>query len=299
MKNKHIISIVIATSLLCGCSKQQNIDDAEIERRAQKIVEEKLRNASQENAQIEAIKIAEQKALIEASAAEQRQRIAADMTARAAVLEAKREELSSRAATEKIRREMIAIDVKSYVDLIRISSTSIGNRIDYSIEGRDAKKDMIFASPAGYTVTYKGKEADYFIFEYSEPQFTLTLKRALNDLSLATIQHTQPLAEGISGTDGPLQLPSAITSDARQMSVSITGGLIIMKATYGADSVQKDVKEIVKQKVHSGRLDFDAHSGELGGDPIFGKVKTFYIEYISQGRLVKKSFREGEHVVIP
>lgn len=299
MKNNHIISILIATSLLCGCSKQHNIDDAEIERRAQKIAEERLREASKENAQIEGIKIAEQKALIEASADEQRHRIAADMTARAAVLESKREELSSRAVTEKIRREMIAIDVKSYVDLVRISSTSIGSRVDYSIEGRDAKKDMIFASPSGYTVTYKGKEADYFIFEYSEPQFKLTLKRALNDLALATIHHIQPLADGISGTDGPLQLPSTISNDARPTAISSTGGLIIMKATYGADSVQKDVKEMVKKKVNSGRLDFSADSGEFGGDPIFGKVKTFYIEYISQGRIVKKSFREGERVVIP
>jgi hypothetical protein len=62
-----------------------------------------------------------------------------------------------------------------------------------------------------------------------------------------------------------------------------------LKATYGAGSTQRDVKDLVKSKVQNGRLNFSAHSGELGGDPIFGQVKTFYIKYIFGGRVQEKA----------
>ncbi len=73
----------------------------------------------------------------------------------------------------------------------------------------------------------------------------------------------------------------------------------MLKASYGAGQVQRDVKDLVRSKIQNGRLDFSANSGELGGDPIFGQVKTFYIEYVANGRVMKKSFREGEHVSLP
>ena len=76
-------------------------------------------------------------------------------------------------------------------------------------------------------------------------------------------------------------------------------GLVVLKATYGADETQHDVKDLVKSKVQNGRLNFSAESGELGGDPIVGKVKTFYIKYSSNGKVVEKSFKEGEYVSLP
>ena len=76
-------------------------------------------------------------------------------------------------------------------------------------------------------------------------------------------------------------------------------GLVVLKATYGADETQRDVKDLVKSKVQNGRLDFHVESGELAGDPVFGKVKTFYIKYSSDGKVVEKSFKEGENVSLP
>ena len=76
-------------------------------------------------------------------------------------------------------------------------------------------------------------------------------------------------------------------------------GLVVLKATYGADETQRDVKDLVKSKVQNGRLDFNVNSGQLGGDPIFGKAKMFYIKYSSNGKVVEKSFKEGENVSLP
>jgi hypothetical protein len=76
-------------------------------------------------------------------------------------------------------------------------------------------------------------------------------------------------------------------------------GLVVLKATYGVDETQHDVKDLVKSKVQNERLNFKAVSGELGGDPIVGKVKTFYIKYSSNGKVVEKSFIEGADVSLP
>ncbi|HEY5707398.1 MAG TPA: hypothetical protein VIS96_17705 [Terrimicrobiaceae bacterium] len=72
-----------------------------------------------------------------------------------------------------------------------------------------------------------------------------------------------------------------------------------MSATYGAESVRKDVKDIVKGKIQNGRVEFSAHSGELGGDPIFGKVKEFRIKYMHRGKVEERVFREGDRVSLP
>ena len=78
-----------------------------------------------------------------------------------------------------------------------------------------------------------------------------------------------------------------------------SGRLTIVKATYGADNLQRDVKEMVQGKIQNCRLSFRADSGELGGDPIFGRTKTFYIKYMYGGRILEKSYREGLWVSLP
>jgi hypothetical protein len=89
--------------------------------------------------------------------------------------------------------------------------------------------------------------------------------------------------------------PSGESSSTRAAS----SGLLILKATYGAGETQHDVKDLVESKIQNGRLDFQAQSNELGGDPIFGQVKTFYIKYDAGGGVIEKSFKEGEHVSLP
>ena len=76
-------------------------------------------------------------------------------------------------------------------------------------------------------------------------------------------------------------------------------GLVVLKATYGVDETQRDVKDLVKSKVQNERLNLKAVNSELGGDIASGKVKTFYIKYTSNGKVVEKSFTEGADVSLP
>ena len=73
----------------------------------------------------------------------------------------------------------------------------------------------------------------------------------------------------------------------------------VIKATYGADHTHRNVTDIVRRKVENGRLNFRADSGELGGDPIFGKVKTFIISYVRGGAQFTRKYREGGQVKLP
>ncbi len=94
-------------------------------------------------------------------------------------------------------------------------------------------------------------------------------------------------------------LPEAPSGAPVGNTLAASRGLLVLKATYGAGQTQRDVKDLVKTKIQNGRLDFSADSGQLGGDPIFGQSKTFYIKYAAGGRVVEKSFREGERVSLP
>lgn len=99
-----------------------------------------------------------------------------------------------------------------------------------------------------------------------------------------------------SPTAEPTEKP---TSGASSSTHSASGGLVILKATYGAGETQRDVKDLVESKIQNGRLDFQAQSDQLGGDPVFGQAKTLYIQYDTGGGVVEKSFKEGEHVSLP
>ena len=88
-------------------------------------------------------------------------------------------------------------------------------------------------------------------------------------------------------------------SGASSSTVAASSGLVILKATYGAGETQRDVKDLVESKIQNGRLDFQARSAELGGDPIEGQQKTLYIKYDAGGNVVEKSFKEGEQVSLP
>jgi len=76
-------------------------------------------------------------------------------------------------------------------------------------------------------------------------------------------------------------------------------GLHVISASYGADGIFNDVTRLVRDKVKRGDLHFSANSGELGGDPIFGKVKQFDILYNHGGVEYFKSYREGSWVSLP
>ena len=111
-------------------------------------------------------------------------------------------------------------------------------------------------------------------------------------ISLWSCSKQSPTAER---TEKPPEAPSGASSST----LAASSGLVILKATYGAGETQRDVKDLVESKIQNNRLDFQAHSDQLGGDPILGQVKPFYIKYDAGGRVVEKSFQEGEHVSLP
>jgi len=163
------------------------------------------------------------------------------------------------------------------------------------MNGVPVKPGSPLVSPAGYSLKYLKEDGDYFWFGYDEDAFSVMLKKSAGGLSFADVKYKQPLADGFQVDQKLPEAPSGTSGST----LAASRGLLVLKATYGADSVQRDVKDIVKSKIQNGRLDFRAHSGELGGDPIFGKGKTFYIKYVASGRVIERSFREGEHVSLP
>ncbi len=290
--------------LLVACSKTDQTDDqkkADEQKQIDQLAEAKAaqieadRQAKEEAAKAEERRIAEAQAQQELDGQTETEKVAADLEQRKALLAGKRAEQLEIAATEKARRENIAAEVKDYTDSLNIGRIWSGgdkSNVTIYIGNEVAKKGAVFVSPGGLSLTYMGTDGDYFLFEYSDDDFSVSLKRTSGDPSLATIKNRTPLAEGITDADLKASIPmedAPVGSD----------GLFILKATFGALNTQRDVKDLVKAKISDGRLDFSANSGDLGGDPIFGQVKTFYIKYLYQGRIIEKSYREGERVELP
>jgi multidrug efflux pump subunit AcrA (membrane-fusion protein) len=246
--------------------------------------------------QEEAAKIAAERERLAELQQEQREKVAADLASRTDTREARRAANLEHAAAEQARREGITAELKTFIDSIWTERSQINDVQTLRMNGQPVKPGSVLVSPAGYSVKYLKEDGDYFWFGYDEDAFSIALKKAASGLSVADVKYKQPLAEGFQVDQ---KLPEAPSGGSVGSTLAGSRGLLVLKATYGADSVQRDVKDIVKSKIQNGRLDFRAHSGELGGDPIFGKVKTFYIKYVANGRVLERSFREGEHVSLP
>ena len=289
----HLIfqTILLATCfMLVNCNKPKS-----------DIIEERER--AEAYAEIEALRIAEERARFSDMAAEKRGIIVEDLAERESTRLAEREMNMELAATEKVRRERVAAEIKYCVDRIniRLRSKTIAFKQQLFINEREAEDDMIIVSPAGYTIKYKGTEGDYYIFEYNDGLIEVIAKRTRSGLSFATVSHLKDLADGFPalGAGSPVVAPIDFDNINTRGFPQRGSRLYIMKATYGANDTHKDVTSIVKGKVNNGRLDFSAHSGELGGDPCWGHHKTFRIKYMSRGRIYEKSFSEGRRVNLP
>lgn len=75
--------------------------------------------------------------------------------------------------------------------------------------------------------------------------------------------------------------------------------LTIIKAVYVAGDVQRDVTALVKEKVRDGQLQFDVRNQSLGGDPLFGKVKTLTVYYRNANGDFSISVDEGGRLIAP
>jgi hypothetical protein len=246
--------------------------------------------------QEQALKIAAERERLAELQQEQREKVAADLASRTDMREASRAANLERAAAEQARRQGITSELATFIDAMWIQVMQGSTTEALRMNGQPAKPGSIIVSPAGYSVTYTKHDGDYFWFTYDEDAFKLTFKKPYNGLSVIETKAKQPLADGFKV--GQL-IPEAPSEGFSAGDPTVTRGLLVLQATYGSDQTQRDVKDLVKTKIQNGRLDFRASNHELGGDPIFGKVKTFYIKFASNGRVLEKSFREGEHVSLP
>ena len=78
-----------------------------------------------------------------------------------------------------------------------------------------------------------------------------------------------------------------------------TQNLRIISATYGAGNIRKDVLAEVRTHIKNDRLKFSVGSGQLGGDPVWGKVKELRVKYEHDNQIREKFYREGAYVSIP
>lgn len=246
--------------------------------------------------QEQAAKIAAEREQLAELQQEQREKVAGDLASRTDTREAQRAAQLERAAAEQARREGIIGELKTFVDSIWVERSQINESVTLRMNGQPMKTGSVLVSPAGYSVKYLKEDGDYFWFGYDEDAFSVTLKKTSGGLSIAETKAKQPLANGFQVDQ---KLPEAPSGAPVANTLAASRGLLVLKATYGAGQTQRDVKDLVKSKIQNGRLEFSADSGQLGGDPIFGQVKTFYIKYVAGGRVTEKSFREGERVSLP
>lgn len=293
MLPEHILVAVLCCIFLCSCGKSPPSQTDATDSRIQKRIQEETRKTEiDERIQEESAKIAAERERLAESQQEQREKVAADLAERKDTREAKRAANLERAAAEQARREGVTAELKVFVDDIEVGWANSKLYMNH----QPVKPGYVLVSPTGSSITFTKQEGDYFCFDHDEDAFSVTLKKTWGGFSIAEVKAKKPLADGFEVGQ---VLPDVSTGLVAPSLAISSRGLTVLKATYGAESTQRDVKDLVKAKIQNGRLNFRAHSGELGGDPIFGKVKSFYIKYISGGRVEEKSFREGENVSLP
>lgn len=275
--------VIVAGPTACDRGPSQE----EIKAAAAELLAEQQRK--EEAAAIEAARIAEEQVRLAQLADEKRQQIAEELSTRDGAVAAQRQAKLELAAAEMARREAIVAEVKGFVDSLDIRKSQLNEETRTSINEEPAETGLVLVSPSGHSVRYVGVEGDYYAFSYDDEYMTVALKRTIRGLAFPKVDQKQPLAEGVPATEATFALPSAPTG----------GRLIIMEATYGAGSTQRDVRELLKSKISNGKLSTRADNGEMGGDPVPGQVKDLRVKYIGPKGMKEVSFREGDSVELP
>jgi hypothetical protein len=75
--------------------------------------------------------------------------------------------------------------------------------------------------------------------------------------------------------------------------------LMIVEAEYGADATFADVSAEVSANITDNTVEMKIDSFTLGGDPVPGSVKTFYIRYQNSLGQFETNLNEGATLRIP
>jgi len=187
--------LLLFTSLPCGHNPPSS--QTKVDERIQKRLEEETRKTEVEKRiQEGADNIAAERLRIAELQREAREKVAADLASRADAREAKRAAILEKAAEEQARREGITAELKDFIDGLPLERSVMSGEVYLPLGGKYVQPGYVFATPAGYSVTYTKKEGDYFWFAYDEDAFTLTLRKPAGGLATVEMKPKQALAEG-------------------------------------------------------------------------------------------------------
>jgi len=197
LKMARLFASLLLFASLCNCHPKSPSKVEKKERRrdeaAKTIVE---RDGLEARAQREAANIAAGRERLAELQQEAREKVAADLASRTDAREAKRAAILEQAAAEQARREGITAELKDFIDGLPLERSVMTGTVYLPLGGKYVQPGFVFASPAGYSVTYTKKEGDYFWFTYDEDAFALTLRKPAGGLATVEMKLKQPLVEG-------------------------------------------------------------------------------------------------------
>lgn len=79
----------------------------------------------------------------------------------------------------------------------------------------------------------------------------------------------------------------------------VPSGLLILEATYGANGTTVNVKNLIESRIVNNSVNMTANNSNLGGDPVFGKVKTLYVRYQDSTGHYETNVQEGGTLILP
>ena len=79
----------------------------------------------------------------------------------------------------------------------------------------------------------------------------------------------------------------------------VSGYLVFLEATYGANGIYYDVVSILEQNIVDNSISLFIGNNTMGGDPIPGSVKGLRVRYLLGETEFQMSLREGETLTLP
>ncbi len=297
--NKTISRLLLAASLilLMGCenAKKEQFSSEDIERMAEEkaallIAEDAVRK---EETALEVERIAAEKARLNALLEEKRAKIAAEIAEREARRAAVEAEHAEKKALADAQRQSIIENIRDFIDRIYIREFSINGQNSFKFNEQSVKPGMMLTTDGGLHIKYMKFDSPYYHFVYESAEFTVIAQRTANNVCYLEVKS----ATGESLNAKVSDVPTAPRTSLHPM--VIDAGFVILSAEYGAESTWSDVKEFLRSHARNGRINISADSSTLGGDPIFGEVKTLKVKYIYNRRVYERAWQENETVNLP
>ena len=87
--------------------------------------------------------------------------------------------------------------------------------------------------------------------------------------------------------------------DLEYISIDKGDDIEIIYVSYGSNERQREATEVIKSKFENDKLDMEVKNSVIGFDPHRRELKSLLIIYKQKGKIIRRSFTEGERAVIP